>query len=172
MFIWTRIFVRVVTKRQPWLTEQTPSTFSFFWRQGLSLSLVSSSWGDGLASELWGASFLCHSSTWLSSLSSLFTSFSSPPPSHSRKAVPRCARFCIPGSGNRAPQYLTAPHILLQCPVNNYACVWVIMYPTSLPRASTNAHSGKKQPNRKLVKDQEPEGVGDESFRKYQLSNN
>lgn len=105
-------------------------------------------------------------------LSSPFTSFSSPPPSHSRKAVPRCARFCIPGSGNRAQQYLTAPHSRLQCPVNNYARVWVIIDPTSLPRASTNAHTGKKQPNRKLAKDQEPEGVGDESFRKYQLSNN
>lgn len=117
-------------------------------------------------------SFSHHSSTWLSSLSSPFTSFSSPPPSHSRKSVPHCARLCSPGSGNRAPQCLTAPHSLLQCPVNNYARVWVIIDPTSLPRASTNAHTGKKETNRKLVKDQEPEGVGDESFRKYQLSNN
>lgn len=145
--------------------------FLSFWDR-LSLSLVSSSWGDGLARELWGASFLCHSSVWLSSLSSPFTSFSSLPPSHPRKAVPRCAVFCIPGSGNRAPQYLAALHSLLQCPVNNYARVWVMIDPTSLPRASTNAHTGKKQTNRKLVKDQEPEGVGDKSFRKYQLSNN
>lgn len=64
----------------------TPPFFSFFLRQGLSLSLVSCIWEYGLPvssrSLLSASCLLCLSSTSLiGSLSSLFSNFSSPSPS-------------------------------------------------------------------------------------------